>query len=365
MSLRRLWAIMHKEFRHILRDRRILLMVTLSPDIMLITFAYVFSFDITPSKIAIYDQDHSAYSRNLMAALSHDHQLIPMGEVARYHDLEKMMQARAIKLGIIIPAGFGKDLAAGQRTDIQIIGDGSDPINTGAQLAILSHRIEAWAQPYQRIELRKPAELRSLTLYNRDSKSRWSMVPALLAIAMILPSMAIAVAMARERELGSFESLAATPVEASEYVLGKLLPYILFGVLSAAIAVGIGVLWFQVPLRGSRLNLLGFTLLYLWATLSISGMIASFIANQSTALRAVLLLFLVPSFFLTGLIIPIDENAKMISYALPATHFIAINRGLFLKGLGWGPLGFHSFMLLTMGLFSTLFTILSFRKRVG
>ncbi len=365
MSLRRLWAIMRKEFRHIVRDRRMLFMVTISPAIMLVAFGYVFTFDLNPSKIAVYDQDHSRYSRNLVMALSHDRNLIPVGEVDSYNDLREMMKGDAIKLGLVIPPGFGEDLAAGRRAQVQVLGDGSDPINTSSQMAILSGRISEWGQQFQRREVAQPVEMRAITLYNPDIKGRWSMVPALLAIAMILPSMSVALAMAREKELGSFESLAATPMSATEYILGKLLPYIFFGLISAALAVAITVLWFEVPMQGSYLNLAGFTFLYLWATLGISILISNFISNQSTALRAVLLIFLVPSFFLTGLIIPIDEKARLVAYSLPATHFIAINRGVFLKGLGWRPLGFHAFMLLAMGLLATLFTILSFKKRVS
>jgi len=125
------------------------------------------------------------------------------------------------------------------------------------------------------------------------------------------------------------------------------------------------VIWFKVPMEGSYLDLAGFTFLYLWATLGISIFVSNFINNQSTALRAVLLLFLVPSFFLTGLIVPIDEKARLVAYSLPATHYIIINRGIFLKGLGWNALGFNAFMLLAMGLIATLLTILSFRKRVS
>lgn len=365
MSIRRLWAIMHKEFRHILRDRRMLFLVTISPAIMLVTFGYVFSFDLNPARIAVYDQDHSPHSRNLVMALSHDRNLIQAGEVAQYDDLREMMKANEIKLGLVIPPGFGDALEAGRRAEVQVLGDGSDPINTSSQMAILSGRISEWGEPYQRIDITQPATLRALTLYNPDIKGRWSMVPALLAIAMILPSMSVALALAREKELGSFESLAATPVQGAEYILGKLVPYITFGILSASIAIAVAVLWFKVPMRGSYLDLAGFTILYLWATLGISIFVSNFISNQSTALRAVLLLFLVPSFFLTGLIVPIDEKARLVAYSLPATHYVAINRGVFLKGLGWEQLGFHVFMLLTMGLLSTLLTILSFKKRVS
>jgi len=365
MSITRFWAIMRKEFRHILRDRRLLFLVTVSPAIMLTAFAYVFSFDLNPARFAIYDQDHSPQSRDLVAALSHDRNLIVAGEVARYEDLRTKMAAGKINLGLVIPPGFGRDLQAGHRTSVQVLGEGSDAISASSQMAVLSSRITEWGQQFETFDRPQPVELRAITLYNPEIKSRYSMVPALLAIAMILPSMAVALALAREKELGSFESLAATPVRAVEYIPGKLIPYIIFGLISAGLAVAVSVLWFKVPMKGSYLNLAGFTTLYLWATLGISILISNFITNQSTALRAVLLLFLVPSFFLTGLIVPIDEQSKFVAFTLPATHFIAINRAVFLKGQGWAALGMHAFVLFGMGLFATLFTMLSFHKRVG
>ena len=364
ISLPRLWAIMRKEFRHIVRDRRLLLLVTISPTIMLIAFAYVFSFDLNPASFVVYDQDHSPQARDLVAALRHDRNLIFAGEVASKAEMEENMAAGKIKLGLVIPPGFGRDLQAGRRAEVQVVGDGSDAINASPQIARLVNLINQWGQQYE-VELPQPVELRAITLYNPDVKSRYSMTPALLAIALILPSMAVALALTRERELGSFESLAATPVRATEYILGKLIPYILFGLISASLAIAVSLLWFRVPMRGNYLELGGMTLLYLWATLGISLLLANFIKNQSTALRAVLLLFLVPSFFLTGLILPIDEQSRMVSYSLPATHFIAITRSVFLKGQGWQPLGFHVFMLLSMGLLSILFTIITFKKRVG
>ncbi len=365
MSIQRLWAIMRKEFRHILRDRRLLFLVTVSPAIMLTAFAYVFSFDLNPARFAVYDQDHSPQSRNLVAALSHDRNLIVLGEVNRYEEMQEGMAAGEIKLGLVIPPGFGRDLQAGRTAEVRVEVDGTDAFNASTHVGKLASRISEWGKQYETLDVPDPVELRAITLYNPDVKSRYSMVPALLAIAMILPSMAVALALAREKELGSFESLAATPVRAGEYILGKLIPYIIFGLISAALAIAVSVLWFKVPMRGSYLDLGGMTLLYLWATLGISILLSNFITNQSTALRAVLLLFLVPSFFLTGLIVPIDEQARLVSYSLPATHFIAINRAVFLKGLSWQPLGFHVVMLLGMGLFSTMFTILTFKKRVG
>ncbi len=365
MSFRRLWAILHKEFRHILRDHRLLFLVTVSPAIMLTAFAYVFSFDLNPARFAIYDQDRSPQSRDLVAALSHDRNLILMGEVDRYDDLQQGLAAGRLKAGVVIPPGFGRDLEAGHRTMVQVLVDGSDAINASTEMAQLSSRIRTWGEPYETFQLKEPVVLRSIVLYNPDVKSRYSMVPGLLAIAMILPSMAVALALSREKELGSFESLVATPVRAVEYIPGKLIPYILFGLLSAGLATLVAVFWFRVPMRGSYLTLGLMTFLYLWATLGASILLSNFITNQSTALRAVLLLFLVPSFFLSGLLVPIDPQARFVAYTLPATHYIVISRGIFLKGLGWQSLGLHAFVLLAMGLITTSLTILTFQKRVS
>lgn len=365
MSLRRLWAIIHKEFRHVQRDRRLLFLVTVSPSIMLVTFAYLFSFDSTSVRVSFFDRDRSPQSRGLLQAINTDHDLIMTDEVQAYDDLRAAMQAGQIKVGIVIPPGFGEKLVSGQATDVQILGDGSDPINSSAQMARLASMISAWSLPYQRLIGRSPIEVRDLIWFNPDLKSSHSMVPALLAIVLILPGMAVALALTREKELGSFESLATTPVRASEYILGKLIPYIAYGLIGAGGAVAVALFWFQVPFRGSALNLVMMIIIYLWATLGISILLASFMSTQSTALRAVLLLFLVPSLFLSGILLPVDPNARLTANSLPATHFVTISRGLFLKGLSWQALGAPIFTLLIMGLGAVTLAILTFRKRVG
>ncbi len=365
MSLRRLWAIAHKEFRHVQRDRRLLFLVTVSPAIMLVTFAYLFSFDSSSARVAFYDRDRSIQSRGLLQAISTDRDLVVTGEAQDYSALRSDMRAGQIKVGVVIPPGFGAKLVSGERADVQVLGDGSDPINSSVQMARLSSMISAWSQPYQQMAVRMPIEVRDLAWFNPDLKSSYSMVPALLAIVLILPGMAVALALTREKELGSFEGLATTPVQASEYILGKLIPYITYGLAGAAGAVAVALLWFQVPFRGNAFNLATMIVIYLWATLGISILLASFMSTQSTALRAVLLLFLVPSLFLSGILLPVDPNARLTANSLPATHFVTISRSLFLKGLGWQALGEPIFILLMMGLGSITLAILTFRKRVG
>ena len=365
MSLYRLWAIIRKEFRHILRDGRLLFLVTVSPAIMLVAFAYLFSFDSAQVRIAVFDRDRSPQSRQLIHAIEQNSDLIFVGEVARDDDLKRQLQAGTIKLGLVIPPGFGEKLMTGQSAEVQVLGDGTDPINTSTQMAALSAQMGEWGEPYRRVQLAAPIEVRSLVWYNPFVKSSDSMVPGLIAIVLILPGMAVALALTREKELGSFETLATTPVKATEYVLGKLIPYLLFGLVGAGLAVAVAFFWFHVPFRGNFVTLVLALLVYLWAILGLSIFFSSFMSTQSTALRAILLLFLVPSIFLSGLLIPSDPNARLVAGSLPATHFVVISRGLFLKGLDVRALGFQMFMLIALGAVPTALTILTFRKRVG
>lgn len=365
MSLRRLWAIMHKEFRHVQRDRRMLVLVTVSPAVMLLTFAYLFTFDNTTSRLAVYDGDRSPQSRALIQALATDTELVFSADASSADELRSFIVANKVKVGLIIPPGMGDDLVAGRQASVEVLGDGADPINSAAQMSRLSARLSTWSHTYLGTALVSPVSLHSLIWYNPDLKSSYSMVPPLLAIVLILPAMAVALAITREKELGSFESLAATPVRATEYVLGKLIPYIVYALFGAAIAVLVALFWFKVPFRGNYANLFAFTSIYLWATLGITVLLASFMKDQGTALRAVLILFLIPSFFLSGLLLPVPPDSRLVSGSLPATHFVTISRGIFLKGLGWAPLGNELFVLLAMGTITVGLTIISFRKRVG
>lgn len=360
----RLWAIVRKEFRHIFRDWRLLFLVTLSPAVMLVAFAYLFSFDTATVAVAVLDRDQSPQSRALLQALATAPELTFTPPAERYEALEARMQAGEIGLALVIPPGFGRDLAAGHRAALQLLSDGADPLSSSRQLVEVADRIIAWAAAYTGRSTAAGIEVRSLVLFNPFLASSHSMAPALLAIVLILPGMAVALAMTRETELGSFESLAATPIRPLEYVLGKFIPYTLFGLIGAGVAVLVTLLWFRVPFRGSYPDLILLILVYLAAVLGLSILFSSFMTTQSTALRAVLLLFLVPSIFLSGLLLPPDANAGLISQALPATHFVIMARGAFLKGQGVMALGEEVFILLSMAATALTLTTLLFRKQV-
>ena len=367
MSLHRLWAIIRKEFRHIQRDKRTLFLVTLSPAIMLIAFAYLFAFEVQSMRLGVWDADQSALSRQFIASLIADGKFSLAQNGTGYDALRGAMMRGEIHLGVVIPPDFEAKILAGAGASVQLISDGSDTIAAAGGVTRFRQRTSEFARRLTSTSSAPPIIVQAQAWYNRDLDSTFAMVPGLVPIVMVLPSLAIALAISRERELGSFETLITTPIRAFEYLLGKLIPYIVYGVVSASVAYALAIVWFQVPLRGPVPDLLAMTVLYLFASLGVTLFICGFIASQGTAMRVVMLMFFIPSFFLSGVTLPVDTKSgpgQFIAFLLPASHFVQITRGAFLKAMGIDQLAAQSLNLFLIGAVPFALGILTFRKRV-
>ncbi len=204
--------------------------------------------------------------------------------------------------------------------------------------------------------------------FNAGLNSQWGMVPGLLAIALTLPALALTLAITRESEVGTLEALVASPVRGSEYLLGKVLAYVISGTVSLALAVGVAVLWFRVPFRGNFGVLVLLTVDFYLATMGIALLISRLVSSQQTAMLVVLLVFFVPGFFLSGLLLPVNTSSwrsVLLSYSLPTTHFVTITRGIFLKGATLGELALPAALLAVTGLFALGLSLATFRKQVA
>jgi ABC-type multidrug transport system permease subunit len=174
--------------------------------------------------------------------------------------------------------------------------------------------------------------------------------------------------MTREKEMGTFETLLATPLQGRQYILGKLLAYLAYGLLSSIVALAVAVLWFRVPFQGALWVFLLLTADYLLACLGFSLLVTHFVASQQAAMLIVLLIFFVPSFFLSGLVMPANTTSlggSITSFILPTTHFVNVCRAVFLKGLGLGDLWLPALALAAMGGGTVLASILLFRKKIA
>jgi ABC-2 type transport system permease protein len=254
---------------------------------------------------------------------------------------------------------------------VQAIVDGADPFAGSEAIGSLQARSSVFVISRGAsggLEGSEPVEVRTRAWYNAGIKSLLSMVPGLMSIVLIMPAMALSLALTKEKETGTLEGLMATPVSGAEYLAGKLLAYISTGLVSTILALLVAILWFRVPFRGSLAVYLLLTTGYFLACMGTAVVIANLVKSQQTAMFVVLIVFIVPSFFLAGLISPISTSsplAMLVSYALPSTHFVEISRTVFLKGLGLGYLLRPTLSLLGMGLGALFIGLRAFKKKVG
>ncbi len=370
MSLSRMATIMRKEILHIVRDPRNLFLVTLSPAFLLFLLSNVFSFGIDKFNLVVLDLDQTSLSRRYVATLTSDQDLDLAGVVNSYDEILPLLVSGQVDLALVIPPGFSATIYGGRPVQIQAVIDGADPSTGSGAASTIQARSEVFVAGVVAAGSQGGAliEIRSQALYNAGLESLLSMVPGLLAIVLVMPTMALALAFTREKESGTLEGLMATPISGLEYVSGKLLAYVAAGLVSAVLALLVAVLWFKVPFRGSLATFLLLTAVYLLACMSATVVIANFVESQQTAMFIVLIIFIVPSFFLAGLITPISTESigsMLPSYALPSTHFVQISRVLFLKGLGLGYVLQPALLLLGMAGGALAIGLWLFKKKIA
>ncbi len=371
MSIKRLFAISRKEFRHITRDVRTLLLVLIAPAFLLMMLSYVFAFDVDKFPLVVLDQDRTDVSRGYISDLTGDGTFEIVTYLESYNDIERLMLAGRAKVAIVIPHGTTDKLQAGHAAEVQAVIDGVDSITGQAAAAQLDQRTRLFSLkllPVARVHPIGSIDIRTLAWYNPSIKSVYSMVPGLIGVVLIMPTLALALAFAREKELGSFEGLAATPIRGYEYIFGKALTYLGFALISMAPILLAALGWFHVPLQGTVSELAAVTVIYLCATFGLALLAVNFVKSQQAAMLIMILVFFIPSFFLTGLIVPIDTSSPVMSIVsgiLPASHYVVLARGVFLKGLPLlefaSPIG----ILLVIGFVTWLLSLVIFKKRIS
>lgn len=366
----RFWALLRKDYRLVLRDARALLLVLFAPSFLLFILAYIFRVEAQEMRLALWDQDRSPVAQRYVGALSATGEVRVTALVAEEAELERLLQAGQVDGVLIIPPGFGERLQRGDVSPVQVLLDGTDAIGAPQQAARLMARSAEFSK---QVVLRgltwrgSPVELRSTVWYNPRLDTLESMVPGLMALVLAMPALAFALALARERESGLFEALISTPVQAFEYWLSKAVAYVTLGTLNMTGLVALSVGYFGVPWRGALGLYGGLTALYLAAMIGILMALAPIMRTQQVAFFVALMYFFVPGFFNAGLFSPVPRNGvgHWVAEALPATHFIAITRGVALKGGGVELFAHHVLVLGVMTVGGMAVALLSFRKRLG
>jgi ABC-2 type transport system permease protein len=377
MNLTRTVSIMRKEMRHILRDRRTFVLVTVSPVLLLLVFAYSMSVEIRNVAIAVLDYDQTTLSRQYRDGLASTGDIVIRYWPRDYAEMQSRLERRQAKAAVVIPVGFEDQLLAGREASLQVIVDGTDPNTANHTIShITGYTQEVALQVLSEALARQgidpgelsPIQLRMRTWYNPTLRPIIGWVPGLVAIVLGMPAVAATMALTAEKEKGTLEALITTPVRRSELIIGKLIPYVVSGLFSAVLCALVAVYGLGTPFRGSPLLYLLLSADFFLAALGVSLVISVFVPSQQAAMALAMLIFLFPAFFMSGLFYPIasmPEEMKMEAYMLPTTHYLTITRGLFLKGLGLDSLWPYAAALLAMGLGVTGVSIVTFKKRLG
>jgi ABC-2 type transport system permease protein len=371
LSATRLLAIARKEAIQLRRDLRSLLLAFAVPLFLLVFFGYAISFDIREIRLAILDDDGGSAARELVDAFASSGYFRVDRHLTRDAEAEEVLTRGAATAVLIIPPGFGRDLAAGRGAPVQLLLDGGDA-NTAT---IALGYADAIAAGYARGALPRgrtitpPVQAEARVWYNPTLESRKMIVPGLIAVIMsIIAAMLTALTIAREWERGTMEQLAATPVHRVEVIAGKLLPYMAIGLLDVALATTVGVTLFGVPLHGSIFLLGAMTLLFLLGALGLGIFISAALRSQVLATQVAMVATYLPALLLSGFIFDIASMPRVLqlfTYIIPARYYMVVTRGIFLKGVGLEALWVQGLSMIIFACVGVGLAILSFRKRIA
>jgi len=339
MKFRRVKAMARKEFLHIVRDTRSLVMALLVPLFMLFLFGYALSLDVDHIPTMIVDQDQTPSSRELRARFEGTPYFEVRGVETSTALVNREIDRGAILLAVVIPAGFHRDLARGERPGVQLLLDGSDSNTASIAINYAQALITGWS--LERMAGRRaslPAEAQVRVFYNSDLKSRNFLIPGLIAVVlMIIAALLTSLTIAREWENGSMEQLLSTPLRPAEIVLGKLAAYFAIGAVDVVTSVLVSIFVFDVPLRGNLFFLAFASGIFLFGALAWGILISAIAKTQLLAYQMGMLSSFLPAFLLSGFMYSIENMPQAIqvtTYIVPARYFIAVLKAVYLKGEG-------------------------------
>ncbi|MGA3025066.1 MAG: ABC transporter permease [Bryobacteraceae bacterium] len=377
MNFVRWRAVARKEFLHILRDPRSLMLALAVPLLMLLMFGWALTLDVDRIPAYVYDWDATPESRALIDQFRGSRYFDIQRYVHDYAPVDKNVDSSRILMAIVVPRHYARDIQEGREADIQVILDGSDSNTASIALGYAQGVVAAYA-----MELRSEAQTRRgagklkvavdprvRVLYNSDLKSKNFIVPGLIAVTMmIIASLLTSLTVAREWETGTMEQLLSTPLRPAEIIMGKLSAFFTLGFTDMLVCVLVGVFVFRVPFRGSVWFLFFSSFLFLFGALCWGIMISTLARSQLVAYQIGILTSFLPAFLLSGFIYSIENMPVVIqavTYVVPARYFVTILKGVFLKGAGIEILGGETVFLFVYASLAFFLATKKMRQKVA
>jgi ABC-2 type transport system permease protein len=382
---KRIREIVLKEFRQTLREPRMRILLFLPPLVQLLVFGYAVNLDVDHVRIGWFDRDHTSQSRDLLAAFQGSPRFDLVAVPASDEDVQRLLDESRVHAVVSVFPGFGRDIERGVTTGVQVLVDGSNSNTASIASAYANQAISGFAsrvlaaQQQAKLVGRTEAtggpvglglprlDVRSRVWFNPDLLSRKYFVPGVVVNIVTLVSMMLtAMAIVREKEIGTLEQLMVTPLRPIELMLGKTLPFGLAGLVQVGFITTAALVVFHIPLRGSVPLLFCAAVVYLMTTLGVGLFVSTISQTQQQAVMGSFFFF-TPAFMLSGFAFPIRNMplpVQLLSYLDPVRYFMTIVRGIFLKGTGFSVLWPQFAALFLYGTFVLTASALRFHKRL-
>lgn len=374
MKLRNIHAIVLKEFYHLIRDFRSLYLAFAIPLLLILLFGYALSLDVDNIKTVVVDHDKTDLSRDIIRQLDASPYFHVIAYLSDTKAVESYLDRGDTSIAVVIPPGWTRKLMSNREASLQIILDGSDPNFANISKGYINFFIENYNRKQLSSflnrqglkEIKTPIEARIRVWFNEDLESRNFIIPGIIAIIiMIAGAMLTSLVIAREYENGTMETIRSLPISAGELLLGKAIPYFFIAFTDVLIAVLIGQLLFNVVMKSSFFLMVLASSLYLMVALSLGLLISVITKSQLVANQAAVLITYLPSLLLSNFIFPVVNMPKVlqfVTYIVPATYYIDILTGIYMRHLDFVDLWSSYLVLTAMCIFLSAFAVIALKR---
>lgn len=337
--MRQFTVFVTKEFRHILRDKRTMLILVVMPVVMIILFGYAITTEVKNSRVAVLDYSKDEAKAQIVEHIAHNRYFTIVSSLESEAEIERVFLQNKADMVIAFSRGFASEMRKSGQAKVQILTDGSEPNQASVRTGYMQQVLAAWQQEQAQRNGMKPSfQIRPVTrfLYNPQSKSEYNFVPGMIGLILLLIcAMMTSIAIVKEKETGTMEILLASPLPPIVIVLAKLVPYFAVSCLNLATILTLSVVLLHIPIAGSLTGFVAITMLYVLVSLLLGLFISTCVGSQLAAMLLSLLL-IVPTVYLSGIAFPIEsmpEALQRASVMVPARWYVDIARRLMIQGV--------------------------------
>jgi ABC-2 type transport system permease protein len=368
--MKQLTAFIRKEFYHVFRDKRTLLILFGLPVVQIILFGYALSNEVKNIGITILDNAHDNNSRQIIDRIKTSSYFLVKDPVLKYGDIEERFMEGSIKCALVFPPDFNSELSHSGKAQIQIITDGSDPNTATIVVNYLTAIISSYQQqirPAPQLSYRIIPQIRQL--YNEEQNGSLNFIPGVIAlIFMIVCTALTSVSIVREKELGTMEILLVSPLKPILVLIAKAVPYLVLSIVNFIIILTLSVYLLDVHIKGSLPLIFTESILFIITCLSLGLLISNVTNSQQTAMLISMMGMMLPTILFTGFMFPIENMPwifQAISHVIPSRYYFIIIKAVMLKGLGFSYVWQETLILAGMAIFLLTVALKNFKIRLS